>query len=299
MINTVLGQVNENEINAVLSHEHICCYSEYLRMMAGNNFFDEEELLRVSVKQLTSLKDKYGVNLFVDCTPVNIGRNIELLKRVSAASGVHIVCSTGFYYTEEIILCDMPVESLTEYYVNDARSINAGIIKAAVEAETLTELNKKFLVVCANTHKSTGLPIVLHSNAGNMNGLKALEILLDEGVPASAITVGHLSDTRDIEYVKSVAQYGCYIGLDRLYESVKEDYVDRKLHTINSLVDAGYVDKILLSHDDIVYNGFSFPCIINYNTRFNYVFDSILTRLPNDIVETIIKRNPVRMLNCQ
>lgn len=296
MIKTVLGNVESKEINAVLSHEHICCYSEYLKTMSAGNLFDENELVRASVNRLKYMKDNYGVNLFVDCTPVNIGRNIDILKEVSEKSGVHIVCSTGFYYTEECIMYNTPVEFLTKLYITDAENCNAGVIKAAVEKENISDINKKFLVASARAHLQTGLPIVLHTNAKNQNGMKALEILMDEGVKPSKITVGHLSDTEDVDYIKKIAAKGCYIGLDRLYLDTSEVYIQNKLKTINALIDNGFADKIILSHDALVYSGFDKEPKINENARYNYVFDNILKRLPSDIAKMIISKNPLRML---
>ena len=160
MIKTVLGNVHESEIKTALCHEHICCYSEYLNTMVNGKLFDKKELIKISADRLKYLKDKYDMNLFIDCTPVNIGRNIDLLKAVSEESGVHIVCSTGFYYTDECVLFNTPVEVLTEFYKNDAESINAGIIKAAVEKKELSPLNEKLLLASAKTQLQTGLPIV-------------------------------------------------------------------------------------------------------------------------------------------
>lgn len=299
MIKTVLGNVNESEIKAALCHEHVCAYSEYLMMMSGGKLFDQEELIMNSVRILKWLKDNYEVNLFVDCTPVNIGRNVEILKTVSRESGVHIVCSTGLYYTEEPILFDMPVDVLAEYYINDAKTTNAGVIKVAVESETLSEFNKKLLIVSAVAQRNTGLPIVLHTNANNQNGIRALEILLSQGVPPSAVTVGHLSDTDNFDYLKEIAGYGCYIGLDRLYLNTSKDYIKEKLKAINTLVDAGFEDKIILSHDELIYNGFDIVPKINNNPRFNYVFDNILKELNNDVTQVIIRKNPINMLKCQ
>lgn len=299
MIKTVLGNVNESEARNVLCHEHICCYSEYINTMANGKLFDKEGLIKVSADRLKYLKDKYGMNLFVDCTPVNIGRNIDLLKAVSEESGVHIVCSTGFYYTDECILFNTPVEVLTEFYKNDAERINAGIIKAAVEKKELSPLNEKLLIASAKAQLQTGLPIVMHTNANNQNGLKGLEILLGVGVPPSAITVGHLSDTENIDYILRIAGYGCYIGLDRLYENTTDEYIFQKLKTINALIDNGFADKIILSHDDMFYNGFDIEPKFNNTPRYNYVFDYILNRLPIDIAQKIISQNPIRMLKCQ
>lgn len=298
MIKTVLGNVPECEIRAALSHEHLCCYSEYLKTMSGG-LFDEKELLRVSVARLKQIREKYNVNLFVDCTPVNLGRNIDLMKTVSEASGVHIVCATGFYHTEECLFSNRSAEFLTELYVRDAENVNAGVIKAAIESENLSSLNEKLLVASANAHLRTGLPIVMHSNARNKNGIKGLEILLGAGVSPSAITVGHLSDTEDVEYILKVAEYGCYIGLDRLRLNTTEEYVQNKLKIINALIEKGFEDRILLSHDALVYSEFDNEPQINENARFNYVFDHILNRLSDDAAKTIMTKNPVRMLGCK
>ena len=89
------------------------------------------------------------MNLFVDCTPINIGRNIYLLKKISKESGVHIVCSTSFYYTDETVLYNMSEEKLAECIVTDAKETNAGIIKAAAENEKLSTFNEKMLKATA------------------------------------------------------------------------------------------------------------------------------------------------------
>ena len=298
MIKTVLGSVSKCEIRAALCHEHICCCSEYLKTMSGG-LFDEEELMRVSVSRLTWLREKYNVNLFVDCTPVNLGRDIDLLKSVSEASGVHIVCATGFYHTEECLFSNRSADFLAELYIKDAEAVNAGVIKAAVESETLSALNEKLLLASAKAHHVTGLPIVLHTNAKNQNGIRALVLLLKAGVSPSAITIGHLSDTEDTGYILKIAEYGCFIGLDRLRLNTTEEYIQNKLKVINALIEAGFENRIILSHDALVYSEFDMEPKINENARFNYVFDHILNRLPSDTVKKIIEENPVRMLGCK
>ena len=139
---TVLGDIPENELGVTLTHEHICCYSEYLYQMSGEDYLDKEQLLKVAVDYLKSLKEKYYLNTFIDCTPVNIGRDVALLKEVSQKSGVNIICSTGFYYTEETVLYNSLAELIAEYIIKDAKKVNAGIIKCAVENETISEFNK-------------------------------------------------------------------------------------------------------------------------------------------------------------
>jgi phosphotriesterase-related protein len=193
----------------------------------------------------------------------------------------------------------MNVDDLSEYIVTDAQNVNAGIIKCAVENENISPFNEKLLRACAKAHLKLNLPIVMHTNANNKNGTEALEIILSEGVKPQAVTVSHLSDTSDIQYIKSIAENGCYIGLDRLYNNTNEDYINKKLGVILTLCDFGYKDKIILSHDELFFNGFEANPQIKSNTRFDYVFKYILPRLEKEIADEIIRKNPIRMLKCQ
>ena len=299
MIKTVLGDIKEGAVGITLPHEHICCYSEYAYMMAREDYLDKGELEGVAVSYLKELKEKYGLSTFVDCTPINIGRDNELLKRVSYKSEVNIISSTGFYYTDETVLYNTPRERLAGYIVTDARATNAGIIKCAVEQKELTPFGEKLLRACAAAHLQIGLPIVMHTNARNQNGRTALEILLGDGVNPKAITVGHLSDTDDVEYLKIIASYGCYIGLDRHYGGTNQEYVSAKVNNISELCKSGYEDQLLLSHDALFFNGFETEPKINGKPRFAYCFDCILPQLPKSLSDELMIQNPVRMLTCK
>ena len=299
LFKTVLGDISESDLGVTLAHEHICCYSEYAYRMAGKDYLDKDALADTATVYLKELKKKYGLATFVDCTPINIGRDVELLKRISEQSEINIICSTGFYYTDEPVLYNTSAEQLCKYMVADAYAVNAGIIKCAVENEAITRFGEKLLRACAKAHLCLGLPIVLHSNANNRNALKALEILFLEGVNPNAVTVGHLSDTDDLEYVKSIASYGCFIGLDRLYKNTSEEYVSKKTQSILELCKAGYEDQILLSHDALFFNGFEAELKIDEQPRFSYCFDYILPQLTKSLSDKLMVQNPMRMLSCK
>lgn len=299
LFETVLGDISESDLGVTLAHEHICCFSEYAYQMAGKDYLDKNALADTGTVYLKELKKKYGLATFVDCTPINIGRDVELLKRISEQSEINIICSTGFYYTDEPVLYNTSAEQLCKYMVADAYAVNAGIIKCAVENEAITRFGEKLLRACAKAHLCLGLPIVLHSNAKNRNALKALEILFSEGVNPNAVTVGHLSDTDDLEYVKSIASYGCFIGLDRLYKNTSEEYISKKTQSILELCKASYEDQILLSHDTMFFNGFEAELKIYEQPSFSYCFDYILPQLPKSLSDKLMVQNPMRMLSCK
>ncbi len=299
MIKTVLGEMKAEHLGVTLPHEHICCYSEYAYRMAGTAYLDKSALTQTAIGYLKELNKQYGLTTFVDCTPINIGRDVELLKRISEQSGINIICSAGFYYTDEPVLYHITEDRLFRYIVFDAQAVNAGIIKCAVEQETISRFQEKLLRACAKAHLHLGLPIVMHSNALNRNALNALEILFSEGVKPNAVTVGHLSDTDDLEYVKSIASYGCYIGLDRLLANQSEEYISKKAKSIMELCRAGYQDQILLSHDALFFNGFEVEPKICERPRYSYCFDHILPKVPKALSNKLMVQNPMRMLACQ
>lgn len=294
IIRTVLGDKDIPDDTAALTHEHICNYSDWVMRM-DDGYLDKTAVADAAIRELSHLREKHGLGLFLDCTPINIGRDVALMQRVMEKSGVAIVCSTGFYYQEEPVLYETSAEKLAGYMIKDAEHIHAGIIKGAVEAEQMSPFVEKLLVAEAMAQKELHLPIVLHTNARNRNGEKAVARLTKEGVAPSSVVVGHLSDTDDMGYIASFAEMGCYVGLDRLYGSMDESYIRAKVAQIEQLCAMGYEDRILLSHDDAFFNGFA-PDPHVKGTRFAYVFQQILPRLEEDIAKKLTKENPMRML---
>lgn len=225
-VKTVLGKKQTDKNSVVLSHEHICCCSKYLCEMK-KSYFNKDDVIKKAAEVLEDMKKRYNLGLFVDCTVPSIGRDVKLLQSVSKLSGVDIICSSGFYYGYDPILNCMSFETLADFVAEDAKNVNAGVIKAAVENENISQFDSKLLKAVATAQNKTGLPIVLHTEANNKNGKKAVEILLNAGAEPSGITVGHLSDTEDIEYIKSFAKLGCFVALD-LYTGLKTKIMQRQ-----------------------------------------------------------------------
>lgn len=298
-IKTILGDISENDVGIALPHEHICCYSEYLYQMAGKKYMNKEQLLDCCVTYLKYLKERYNLETIIDCTPINIGRDVELLKKISQKTRVNIICSTGFYYTEEPVMFNTTVEKLCEYIILDAENVNAGIIKCAVENEDISSFEEKLLRASSQAQLQLGLPMVIHTNANNNNGKKALDIILSEDVNPKAVTIAHLSDTDDMGYIRYFAECGCYIGFDRIYDDSLEEYIKQKIDVVMELCEIGYDNKILLSHDAQFFNGFDKKSDIIRTPRLNYLFDYILPNLPKEIGEKIVKDNVLKMLKCE
>ena len=102
--------------------------------------------------------------------------------------------------------------------------------------------------------------------------------------------------SEDIDYITEIANYGCFIGLDRLYDDTSEDYISKKLRIISKICERGFEKRIILSHDEQFFNGFESNPQIKETTRFDYVFKYILPRLEKEIADQIIRKNPIKML---
>ena len=67
-------------------------------------------------------------------------------------------------------------------------------------------------------------------------------------------------DTMDVEYLLWIIDQGCYLGLDRIpglhvkYETFPSP--DARAKTIKAIIDAGFADRILLSHDTFLVSTF-------------------------------------------
>mgnify|MGYP006356255401 CR=1 FL=1 len=123
-----------------------------------------------------------------------------------------------------------------------------------------------------------------------------MSVEFEEGVDPKAITVGHLSDTDDVEYIKYFADKGCFIGLDRIRLNTSDEYVQKTVDIINSLAEDDLGDKILLSHDSLFFNGFKGEDMYFTPPRLSFSFDYIIPKLDNELQKKIMIDNPLRML---
>jgi len=86
-INTVLGPVPPADLGRTLMHEHILVDLVGAGRIAPRRY-DGGEVLSVVLPYLKQLRSQ-GCRTFVDCTPAYLGRDPDLLARLSQSSGLH------------------------------------------------------------------------------------------------------------------------------------------------------------------------------------------------------------------
>ena len=262
-INTVLGPIAPEELGVTLMHEHIIYGAA--GWYADNTVapFDREAVIKSSLSVMKTLK-RYGLQTFVDATANDTGRDADLLKEISAKSGVNVVCATGLYTEAEGAspyfrlrtqagdatseICELFMKEITEGI--GTMKVKAGVIKVATGHGRISAYEEMVLRAAARAQKETGVPIITHTEAGTM-GPEQADLLISEGVTPGRIMVGHMCGSADLKYHISVLEKGVYIAFDRLGLEVIHSDAVRKACIIG-LISIGYADRIMLSHDSVV-----------------------------------------------
>ena len=312
MINTVLGTISPDKLGKTLIHEHVLF--GFAGWYANDTItpFNRGECVKASLNTMGELK-ALGVNTFVDATPNDCGRNPALLKEISEKSGVTIICSTGLYAESEGGSAYFKFRALAggnitqEIYELFAREITqgigitgikAGVIKVGTSYCQITPYEETILKAAAQAQKETGTPILTHTGNGTM-GLEQTYILISEGADPGRILIGHICGSPDIKYHISLLQKGVYIAFDKLgmeyFPSDQSDTVRK--NCIIGLLNIGFANKILLSHDSIRWwlgKQFVTPSP-------THIFNNILPALKkagitDEQINTMLVENPRRFL---
>ena len=254
-IDTVLGQIDSSELGRTLSHEHVIVTSAGVGQVYPE-FIDREATIDAGVAQLKEAHAE-GVRTIVDVSTIDLGRDVGALEEVSRRSGVHIVCATGSWLDIPRIFLTATPDALAELYIREIRNgiegtgIRPGIIKVANDVEGVTEGGELVLRAVARTHLATGVPISTHAWAPLRVGEAQVRIFEDEGVDLSRVYIGHSNDTTDMDYLEGLIDKGVWIGLDRFPAGNRPGTPDwrGRTETAKRLIDAGYADRIMLSHD--------------------------------------------------
>ena len=257
-INTVLGEIDSNQLGETLCHEHVICVNPAFYSAFGEKWLPRKKVIERAVKLFKQVKEECGVSTIIDGTPIDLGRDVEIIKEVSQKSGVNFLISSGIYCSEEVFLQGKKAEKLATYFINECQNgighttIKPAILKCATGRLGVTEINELLLTAMAITQKQTGLPIFAHNEHAIKTPYEQLKIFEKNRVNLEKVVIGHCSDCYDIEYLLDLLKNGCYLGFDRIYPSAYE----KQAETMAKLIAKGYENKLLLSHDYFAYIDF-------------------------------------------
>jgi len=253
-INSVLGPLDTADIGFTLSHEHVITTSAGIQQMYPE-FIDREGTIRRAINELTEAYNE-GLRTIIDVTTIDLGRDMQMLEQVSRETGVNIVCCTGVWRDIPRVFWTASPDDIAPLFIREIEQgiegtgIKAGIIKVANDMGGVTVEGEIILRAAARAQKATGVPISTHTWAPERVGEQQVRIFEDEGVDLTRVYVGHSNDTTDIGYLTGLLEKGVWIGLDRNPGSRPElPNWQTRTETTYKLIEAGFVDHIMLGHD--------------------------------------------------
>ena len=266
MVNSVLGPLDVNQLGTTLVHEHFAF--GYPGWGADTTVapYDFDAIFKTNLGVIKKAQN-YGINTIIDATTNDVGgRDPLLYKALSEKTGMNIICTTGLYTEEEgsslyfknraAWYRDDLVEIISEIFVSEVTKgigdtgIKAGVIKIGTSGkDELSRYEKAVITAAAVAQKATGVPIITHTT-GPTGGIEQASFLVDAGADPKKIMIGHVSNSRDIEYHKAILSQGVSLGFDRIgLDGLTPSEIIADI--VSDLCEQGYTDKIMLSHDTV------------------------------------------------
>jgi phosphotriesterase-related protein len=265
MINSVLGPISPDKLGTTLVHEHFTF--AYPGWFADETMapYDYKIVLKTNLGVIKRAQ-KYGIKTIIDATTNDVGgRNPMLYKELAKKTGMNIICSTGLYtehegspaYWKTRVVWGTDISKLmAELFIKE---INQGIGKTGVKAGVIkcgtsgggpiSPYETAVLKAAVVAQKATGVPIITHTD-GPLGGVEQADLFLAEGANPKKVMIGHVSNSKDIEYHKAILAKGVYVAFDRIGLEIITP-TDINVKNIAELCKLGYANQIMLSHDTV------------------------------------------------
>lgn len=305
MIRTVLGDVDPGALGRVDYHEHLFQVSP---LLPGDDLDDED----ASRAETQHLRDS-GFTAMVDATPIGLGRRPAAVARIAAATGLHVVATTGVHrdahYRPGHWLPDLSTDELARLFVRDLvdgmpdadapgappTGVRAGLLKAGIDYWSISATARRVLAAIGRAHLATGAPVMVHLEHGTA-AVELLGLLAGHGVPADAVALAHVDRNPDPGLHAELAAAGAYLGYDGPARS--KNWPDSVvLDCLIAAAGQGAADRILLGGDVarrtryVAYGGL--PGLAYLGERF---VPRLVRAGGAELAERVLVANPARWL---
>ncbi|WEX75040.1 phosphotriesterase [Sinorhizobium numidicum] len=226
-----------------------------------NITLDDESLAIAELKAFAS----EGGRTVVEPTCRGIGRNPLALRRISEETGLNIVMGAGYYLgsSHPAKVAKMTVDEIANEIVCEAiegvdgSDVKIGLIGEIGVSADFTADEEKSLRGAARAQVRTGLPLMVHLPGWFRLGHRVLDMVAAEGADLRHTVLCHMNPSHDdFAYQSELASRGAFIeydmiGMDFFYadQQVQCPSDEEAARAIVRLVEAGHLERILLSHD--------------------------------------------------
>lgn len=277
---TTLGRMQKTDLGLILPHEHIFVdlgpieEENYKRASAA----DVIALMGPEVKKAQAL----GVTALVECTPEGVGRRCDIDKAVSEATGLPVVLPTGVYREPWVPTWaqEASTEELRDWMESELtfEAAGAGVpaawIKVSAGDDGITQIEAKILRGAAMAGSATNAVIGSHTIRGRVVR-DQLDIIEEAGYSAGRFIWIHTQAEPDFALHLEALARGAWIEYDAIGSDNFRD--ELCIDLIRRVLDAGYGERLLLSHD----RGWYDPSKPGGGTPrpFTYLSESLLPKL--------------------
>lgn len=311
LVRTVLGDLDPALLGPTDYHEHLF---QATPLLPGDDLDDEP-----ASREETALLRTAGITAMVEATPVGLGRDPAAIARISAATGMHIVATTGAHraahYPDNPKLTSYDEATLAARFLTDlvdgcprsddgngsvahgpnGRPVRAGLLKAGIGYWSIGSFERRVLAAVAVAHSETGAPVMVHLEHGSA-GHEVLDMLRDAGVGSHRVVLAHADRNPDPGLHIELAERGAYLGYDGMSRH-RERPDSALLDLIEAVCAGGAADHLLLGGDVarrsryVAYGGM--PGLAYLPTRF---LPRLRARLGDDVVRRLLVDNAARLL---
>jgi phosphotriesterase-related protein len=252
-VETVLGKVDANQLGNTLSHEHvIVAFGEDHQHYPWR--VDWDATRATAIRELAEAKAG-GIGAIIDLTTPDLGRDVEFVRGVAQASGMHVIVATGIWRDVPRSFWTRDIDEIADIFVHEIEigigntDIKAGCIKVANDMGGVTPEAERVLRGAARACKRTGCPISTHQWAPEEVGRRQVEVFLEEGAPMDRIAIGHSADSTDVAFLEDLLKQGVYLSMDRYPGAPGRPNWEQRNTTVKALIDRGWANKLMLGHD--------------------------------------------------
>jgi phosphotriesterase-related protein len=211
---------------------------------------------------------QWGGRSIVEVSLDGIGRDVVGLQQISRRTGINIIASAGYYIelSHPARLRTMSADDIADEIVRDVvegaqgTNIKAGSLgEIGIDVE-FTAQEQKNLRAAAKASARTQVPLTIHTPGGSTKSheyrRRILDMVEEEGADIRHTIMEHVYiRPSDFDSQLEIAARGAFLG----YDGISCDFnwgfrgsgpCDYELASdVKRLIDAGFIDRVLLSHD--------------------------------------------------
>ncbi|AVT40894.1 phosphotriesterase [Plantactinospora sp. BB1] len=266
-VRTVLGDVPPESLGPTDYHEHLF---QVTPLLPGDELDDE-----AASRTETGLLFAAGITAMVEATPIGLGRDPAAVARISAATGMRVVATTGAHreahYGPDHPLVTASESDLAARFRADlvdgcpardiesassgtavaldpeGRPVRAGLLKAGIGYWSISPFERRVLGAVAAAHRATGAAVMVHLEHGSA-GHEVLDLLGANGVEAGRVVLAHADRNPDPGLHVELAQRGAYLGYDGMARH-REQPDSALIELIAAVCGEGMAGHLLLGGD--------------------------------------------------